>query len=254
MSVYKNFWIIKTSLVGLLICFFLLMANCTATFKYRQKPADLLFEERFSSKSLNDMVWKKTHQNDFQEATVDLIEQRLRLRAATIGTDDQTVKFFGVRTVKPIINFSQPIEISFELDWNNQANGCYMTAGIYLCPTPNDKNPRDEKDWLKFEYIGVPPGKNARGEIWRRVRGIKSWIYNEGWPREQRIGRKISLQQIRLLVDEKSLKVIENDKLLYEISTHELGFNKAYLYLQMSSHSNYPPREIFFDNIVIKSR
>ena len=99
MSVYKNFWIIKASSVGLLICFISLITGCTTTFKYRKKSDDILFEERFSSKSLNNMVWKKTYQNDFQEVTVDLIEQRLRLRAATIGTDDQTVKFFGTDIV-----------------------------------------------------------------------------------------------------------------------------------------------------------
>ena len=216
------------------------------------QPARAQFRDGFSNETLNEAVWKITRQNDFQESTIDVLEGRLRFRAATIGTDDKTVKFHGVRTVEPVVDFSEgPVEVSFELDWNNQANGCYLTAGVYLCPVANDENPRDEENWLKIEYIGVPPGKNGRCLIATKVDKRLRHLFTEGWPKEQRTGRRIGLQKVRLQIDSDSFKVFENGKLLYKHEGHGLTFTKAHLYLQMSSHSNYPPRQVFFDNVSV---
>ena len=33
------------------------------------------------------------------------------------------------------------------------------------------------------------------------------------------------------------------------MNPHGLGFTKAYLYLQMSSHSNYRARTVYFDSV-----
>ena len=127
-----------------------------------------MLTEEFATPPLARSVWAVTRQNDFQESTIDVVGLgkgargrggRLRLRASTMGTDDRTVKYHGVRTTAPVVDLRRPVEVSFALDWNEQANGCYLTAGIYLCPTPTDTNPRDEMDWLMVEYIGVPPGE-----------------------------------------------------------------------------------------------
>ena len=141
---------------------------------------------------------------------------------------------------------------SFDLDWNNQSNGCYLTASLYLCPTVTNGNPRDENDWLKFEYVGVPPGRNARCVIASKSDGKVKYLYTEGWP-EQRTGRHIAHQRIKIILDakNKSLKIIENGKEIYSSQSHGLEFTSAYIYLQMSSHSNYHTRELYFDNVVI---
>jgi len=68
--------------------------------------------------------------------------------------------------------FSDGKELCFDLDWNNQSNGCYLTASLYLCPTVTTGNPGNEKDWLKFEYVGVPPGRNARCVIATKIAGV----------------------------------------------------------------------------------
>jgi len=159
------------------------------------------------------------------------------------------VKFHGVRNVEKV-NFSDEKEISFDLDWNNQSNGCYLTASLYLCPTVTNGNPRGEKDWLKFEYVGVPPGRNARCVTATKNDGKVKYLYTEGWP-GQRTGRHIAYQRIKIILDNKSLKIIENGKEIYCLPSHGLKFTSAYIYLQMSSHSNYHAREIYFDNVVI---
>jgi hypothetical protein len=207
-------------------------------------------KETFAGPALDERVWSVTRQNDFQESTIDVVDERLRLRAATIGTADDTVKYHGVRTVQPL-RLSQPMELSFVLDWNDQKNGCYLTAGIVLCPTATDGNPEGEKDWFKFEYIGVPPGQNARAWVSVRAHGGERVLYHEGWPEKQRTGRKIGQQTVKIRWKEDTLSLLENDKVLWETEWQRFDFPQAHLYLQMSSHSNYPPREVFFDNISV---
>lgn len=213
--------------------------------------------DNFNGGCLNPEIWQITREGDFKESTVDVFDvaptgngdYRLRLRMNTIGTKDDTVKFHGVRSVEKV-NFRDGKEISFDLDWNNQSNGCYLTASVYLCPTATNGNPGEEKDWLKFEYVGVPPGRNARCVITAKREGNVKYLYTEGWP-EQRCGRHIAYQRIKIVLNNKSLKVIENGTEIYCTPSQGLEFTSAYLYLQMSSHSNYPAREIYFDNVVV---
>ncbi len=208
-----------------------------------------IFNENFNEGILNAERWQITREGDFEESTIDVYDHRLRLRANTIGTSDDTVKFHGVRSVHRV-DFSRGLNISFDLDWNNQSNGCYLTGSVYLCPTATNENPRDEDDWLKFEYVGVPPGQNARCVIATKIDGRTGWLYTEGWP-EDRSGRKIADQHIRIIMDDESFKVMENGREIYASPSHDLTFTSAYIYLQMSSHSNYPAREIYFDDVVV---
>jgi hypothetical protein len=127
------------------------------------------------------------------------------------------------------VNFSDGKEISFDLDWNNQSNGCYLTASLYLCPAVTDGNPGDENDWFKFEYVGVPPGRNARCVVAAKSHGKVEYLYTEGWP-EQRTGRHIAYQRIKIILDDKnkSSKIIENEKEIYCSPSHGLEFTSAH--------------------------
>lgn len=216
-----------------------------------------VFNERFSGDVLNPQMWQITREGDFKESIVDVydvdpaenVDYRLRLGMNTIGTRDETVKFLGVKSVEKL-NFSDGTEISFDLDWNNQSNGCYLSGSFYICPTETSGNPENENDWLKFEYIGVPPGQNARSVISNKVDGNTRMLFTDGWP-EERTGRQITNQNIKIILDNKRLKILENGRKLNTSSLDNLNFTSAYIYLQMSSHSNYPMREIYFDNIAV---
>jgi hypothetical protein len=210
--------------------------------------AGALFADDFATPPLDEAGWVRTKRNDFEQAIEEVADGRLRLAAATIGTDDATVKFHGVRTKLPVVDLAAPVEVAFDLDWSKQANGCYMTAGVFLCPTESE-NPREEPDYLKLEYIGVPPGKNARCEVTVKSAGREAYLLTEGWPGEQRTGREIGLQKVRLRIDGAKLTVTENDKTILETDQANLGTDPLYLYLQHSSHSNYRLREVFFDNV-----
>ena len=226
-------------------------------FTPNRSVSNVKLNENFNEGILNTQTWQITREGDFEESTVGVYDidptgdadYRLRLRANTIGTSDDTVKFHGVRSVQKV-DFSEGLNISFDLDWNNQSNGCYLTASVYLCPTVTNRNPRDENDWLKFEYVGVPPGKNARSVIATKIDGRTRWLYAEGWP-EDWSGRKIVDQHIQITLDDKNFKITEEGEEIYASPSHDLTFASAYIYLQMSSHSNYPTREIYFDNVVV---
>ena len=187
------------------------------------------FHEGFSDGSLNTQRWQITREGDFKKSVIDVYDAdltgnddyRLRLRANTIGTKDDTVKFHGVRSVENV-DFSEGKELCFDLDWNNQSNGCYLTASIYLSPTVTTGNPGEEKDWLKFEYVGIPPGRNARCVIATKSDGKVKYLYTEGWP-EQRTGRHIAYQRIKIILDNKSLRIIENEKEVYCSPSHHMG-------------------------------
>ena len=218
----------------------------------RTNEAPTELREPFDGDALDRRVWSVTRKNDFQESKIDVVEGRLRLRAATIGTRDDTVKFEGIRTVRAFA-LQPPVCLSFVLDWNHQANGCYLTAGIMLCPTATDGNPEDEPDWLKFEYHGVPPGRNARSWLAeRRDGGTERALHDEGWPTKQRTGREIGRQAVALRWDGQQLVVTENAGKQWEGQWRGFTSGSAYLYLQLSTHSNYPPREVFFDDVLIK--
>lgn len=232
--------------------------------KIKEKPSNTffninnsVFDDNFSEGILNTQTWQITREGDFKESIIDVydidptenVDYRLRLQANTIDTSDDTVKFHGVRSIQKF-DFNNGLNISFDLDWNNQSNGCYLTASIYLCPTITNANPRNENDWLKIEYIGVPPGQNARIAIANKIDGRIRWLYTEGWP-EERSGRKIANQHINIIFDNKTFRIIENNEEIYTAPSYNLAFTSSYIYLQMSSHSNYPIREIYFDNIAI---
>jgi hypothetical protein len=223
-------------------------------------PQPKLFVENFSEGRLDLERWAIISDGDFHERTIDVVDRgeapahdyRLRLRADTLGTRDETVKFLGVRTVKAL-PVGEGARITCDLDWNNQANGCYLSAAFVLSPEKTDGNPLTNHNWVKVEYIGVPPGENARVEIKVCRDDQVKTLEAEGWPEKNRTGRRIGLQKLELMIRNRTLQVSENGAQIYRSTEPVLPFDEAYLYCQMSSHSNYPARQVYFSNISVSS-
>lgn len=212
---------------------------------------DTVFSDDFAAATLDEAKWVHTVQNDFEKEIAAPKDGRLQLAASSVGTDDKTVKFHGVRTKDAVVDMAKGTQINYEVDWSKQSNGCYMTTGIWICPTEQD-NPRDAKDSIEFNYIGVPPGKTARGWVTATTGGINRRLMTEGWPNEK-TGREIGLQKITIKVNRDNLVITENDKVILEVKDLGAKFDKGYLYLQHSTHSNYRLRSVFFDNVVVKA-
>ena len=219
------------------------------------------WHETFDAGRLDPARWSFTAQGDFRERTVDVLDLgregrqdfRLRLRADTLGTRDDTVKFLGVRSAHRV-RLRKEARIAVELDWNDQANGSYLSAAVVLSPHVADDNPERSPDWLKVEYIGVPPGRNARLIVAVCSGGQERQLYTEGWPDTNRQGRRIAIQHVAIRTRGRILEVWENGTLAYASAGPVLSFDEAYLYLQLSSHSNYPAREVYFDDVRFGSK
>lgn len=248
----------RFALLGILSVLMLYMFDCRSLALY---PG--VFKEDFEKGRLDKSRWNETYDGDFTEGAVDVvdidpsenIDFRLRLRTNTRGTSDG-VKYLGVRSKKRVV-FENTKAIIFELDWNNQANGSYLTASFYLCPTESN-NPKEEDNWLKFEYVGVPPGRNVRIRILERADGAVRPLYADWGSRDEQgrpLGKSLGLSshRIALILDKYRLRVIQDDDELFPLSKHNLNFTAAYIYLQMSSGTNYPSREVYFDNIIVRS-
>ncbi|MBA7634009.1 hypothetical protein ES703_41580 [subsurface metagenome] len=246
------------SLCGVITILWLSFFGCMPVVQHQ-----VVFEEDFDKGRLDQSRWEVTMDGDFAEAAVDVvdvdpgkdIDYRLRLRANTIGMSDP-LKFLGVRS-RNTIDFDNLKAIKFDLDWNNQINGCYLTASLYLCPTVSS-NPREESNWLKFEYVGVPPGRNVRISIWEKVDGAVHTLHTDWGPRDDQgrpLGKPLGLasQRISIHLDKSSIRVVQDNEEIYPSSKHNLNFTTAHIYLQMSSGTNYPSREIYFDNITVRS-
>jgi hypothetical protein len=221
----------------------------------------------FGSGRLDPSRWERTHQGDFREWSVEVVDSirrrtaspdaaaaplspiyRLRLRADTRGTRDDTVKFLGARAVPPI-TLRDGREIVVQLDWGNQTNGSYLTAGVVLSPHVTQGNPLTTDDWLSVTYVGVPPGRHGRMVVALKSRGRERTVDAEGWPDTGREGRPLGIQLVRLRCRNHAIEVWEGDRRVWASAPDEVAFDTAYLYLQMSSHSNYPPRAIYFDTV-----
>ena len=246
----------------LTVCFSLLVLAALSGCQSASETS-VVFQEDFEGGSLDSQRWEMTSDGEFAEAVVDVIDvdpgeatdYQLRVRAGTIGTSD-SLKYLGVRS-RDTIDFDTAKVITFDLDWNDQANGCYLTASLYLCPTASS-NPKEEDNWLKFEYVGVPPGRNVRINIWEKADGMVHALYTD-WGPDDDEGRPVGLplgantRRISLHLDGEGLRVTQDDEELYPVSVHGLQFTTAYAYMQMSSGTNYPPREVYFDNLSVAS-
>jgi hypothetical protein len=83
--------------------------------------------------------------------------------------------------------------------------------------------------------------------------GREEVLWNEGWPESNPSGRRIENQRLELVIRNGALEVLENGVGVYASGRKVVAFGAAHAYLQMSSHSNYPPREVYFDNLKIVS-
>lgn len=210
--------------------------------------------EDFAQGRLDPMRWERTVEGDLREWSAEVVQAppgfRLRLRADTRGARDDTLKFLGVRSVRPIV-LTDGTRVSVRLDWGDQPNGSYLTAAVVLSPHVTQRNPLDTPDWLKAAYVGVPPGRSARMLVEARRNGRDRTLHTEGWPDVNPGGRRIGVQDIALRVRDRTVEIWEGERRVWQSGADEIARGPAYLYLQMSSHSNYPPRSIYFERVEV---
>lgn len=164
----------------------------------------------------------------------------------TRGTSDATVKVLGLRTAVSARG-CQAVRLAATLDWNDQANGSYLGAAIVLAPSATDADPEALENFVRIEYIGVPPGQNARLLVREKVAGRTRTLQDEGWPKMNRSGRRIDKRRLTFSRTPTVVEIRDDSTVVARAAGFEAPV--LYWYLLVTSHSNYPMREIFFDRI-----
>jgi len=115
------------------------------------------FQETFNAGFLDPKRWETIQEGDARQSIIDVVpvdpvkqdEYWLRLGMNTIGTRDDTVKSIGIRSID-MFSFHDSTEISFDLDWNNQSNGCYLTTELPSISTPKGGRRNEVGDTSDF--------------------------------------------------------------------------------------------------------
>ena len=160
------------------------------------------------------------------------------------------MKYLGVRSARPI-PLGAGTRIAVRSHWSEQPNTSYLTGAVVLSPHATDRNPLDTADWLRIAYVGVPPRRDARLLVSLRATSRQRTVYTDGWPEANPGGRAVGAQEVIVCVRDRTLEVREADRQVWRAQPDEVTFGEAYLYLQLSSHSNYPARSIDFDGVRI---
>lgn len=240
----------------------------------KKAPKTTYLTDAFSGKQLSKQRWKPVRAHDTKSDRIAVEQGALVIALNTLKTDDRTVKLRGVasRQVFGVPAEDPPLRISVVLDWNNQRNGSYLTAGFALQPVlkgagekkgaaKQKGKPKATAAWvphraqeaLAFEVVGVPPARNARPFLWRRTAGGLRPLYTEGWPqpkRKDRVGRRIGRSTWVLAVTQRRLQLYENGKQLHD---GPCGFSGRFrVQLFVTGHSNYPERSVKFDDVKVE--
>lgn len=218
---------------------------------------EVLLDERFAT-PLDLARWEVVRVHDTRADRVETSDGRLALGLDTLGTDDATVKLRGLRTRDAFeLAPGRALRVGATIDWSEQRNGCYLTAGLALVReddaggAPDD--PRAAPSALAFEWVGVPPGRNVRPSLWLRAHGGLRPLYTEGWPqprREDRVGRPPRTSRIELELTPGRVRLVEDgvERFAGEVALE----GRLRLVLFVTGHSNYPERTVFMDDVRVE--
>lgn len=170
---------------------------------------------------------------------------RLALALDTLGTDPTTLKVVGVRTRSPM----RLGRVEWTLDWNQQRNGSYLKAALYVSPHATTGDPAELPDWIRVEHVGVPPGERWRHTVAEQQAGSLRYLDQAGWPAD-RSGRPPGAPRCRLdLQADGRVTYAEDGVVRSAVRTARPFTVPVYVYLTLTSHSNYPRRTVYIDNV-----
>lgn len=217
-------------------------------------PATPTWREAFASVELDAQQWQRTYEGDARARAAEIVSgkwgNRLRVAADTRGSRDDALVHVGVasRCALPI---GADTRVRVRIDWGPPANGSYLAGAVVLSPHKTDHDPLKTPDYLSIGYVGVPPGRNARLRVTARVNGEVRTLFDDGWPDTNRTGRHVGKSELEVAWPGAGLEVRENGRVVYRGRADAAPFAAAYVYLQMTSHSNFAERAIHFDEVLV---
>jgi hypothetical protein len=170
----------------------------------------------------HEPAWTRFTEGTVASSTVVCDRNEVRLAADTRGFDDSAVRRIGASAEAPATRVSTTIA------WPQVENTCGLTAAVALGD-------------VRVEYVGVPPGRNARRVVTIAGRTVDA----EGWPERNRAGRAIDRVAVAIEVGD-GVRVWEDGALVVEERTTAPPARASF---EISTRCNYPPREVVFSAI-----
>jgi len=194
------------------------------------------------------VVWR--HQVDPSKSVVTTSPEGLVLDLETYARAHDEVSVAAVAW-KPAIDFlSGPQTITLSLDWLEDSNASYLTAGLAIVPeaVKLEGDPRDLSEVAHVTFVGAGAGANARREVLVQRHGQEIARDTEGWPEQGREGRPLSKVSLQLVVTDQMIRVEETGREPVSIAS-SVGFARGRLVLFVASHSNSMRRAVRFTQL-----
>ena len=162
----------------------------------------------------------------------------VRLSLDTRGAAPHPLTVAALATQRPV-PFAR---LSWTLDWQGVQNTSYLKTGVYLSPHRTDGDPAALPDWIRIEYVGVPPGDRWRYAIGeRRDGGVVRFLDQAGWP-AARGGRALAPVDAQWTLRDGTLQYAEATGVRSDVPAPP--WPQIYVYVAASGHSNYPLRAV----------
>lgn len=194
------------------------------------------------------VVWR--HQVDPSKSVVATSPEGLMIDLETYARAHDEVSVAAVAW-KPALDFlSGPQTITLSLDWLEDSNASYLTAGLAIVPEgANLKgDPRDLSEVAHVSFVGAGAGANARREVLVQRRGQEIARDTEGWPEKGKEGRQLSKVTLQLVVTDQMIRVEEAGREPVSIPS-SIGFARGRLVIFVASHSNSMRRAVRFSRL-----
>ncbi len=171
----------------------------------------------------------------------------------TYGRAADEVSVVALAWKEPIDFLGGPQTVTVALDWLEDSNASYLSAGLALIPedAPLRGDPRDLTDVSHVSFIGAGMGAHARRELLVQRHGQEAFRDTEGWPEVGREGRKLATAELKLTIDGQSIRLEEAGRDAVTAPTG-LGFARGRLVLFVASHSNSMRRAVRFTKLELR--
>ncbi len=201
-----------------------------------------------AKRSFDRDSWISFRVGDFRQSAIE-IDKTLRLAADTRGTPPGTWKHLGVRSAAPI-PLREGTFLSISVEWPENSDTSSMSASIVLSPYAIPGDPRTSSEWIDVSSIGTGLAA-GRLVVTSDVDGVSLTHFSEETPRVDFAGRPASRQDVRITVSNRTIQIEEDGWKLTETGPPALPSDQCFLYLMLSSDSNFPLREVQFSELKI---
>jgi hypothetical protein len=206
------------------------------------------------TKPLDPKLWTQwTHNLAALKSSAQTSSSGLNIELETYGRAAEEVSVVAIAW-NPVQDFlGEVVRLEFELDWLEDSNASYLSAGLALVPetAPLSGDPRDHAEVTHLSFIGAGMGANVRRELLVQRKGQEVFRDSEGWPETGRDGRTLKTVRLSLTLTGSMMKIEEAGRPPVSVPVG-LGFARGRVVLYVASHSNSMRRAMRFTHLELR--